>query len=57
MTTGATTFEWTDPDGRVWTKTVYASITISAAENRAMSRSPYEKLVKGGLHGSSRNFL
>jgi RecA-family ATPase len=57
MLESPTTFDWTDEDGRVWKKTQYPDFQVAPQRRKANSSSVVERLVKGNIKGSTRDFL
>jgi hypothetical protein len=57
MLENPTTFDWIDSDGRVWKKTIYPDFQVAPQKKGANSSSIVERLVKGNISGSTRDFL
>lgn len=57
MLENPTTFDWIDENGKVWKKTVYPDFQISPSKRGVNSSSVIERLVKGNIKGTTRDFL
>jgi hypothetical protein len=57
MLESPTTFDWQDEDGKIWRKTIYPDFEVAPQGRRANSSSVIQRLVKGTIKGSTRDFL